>query len=264
MDLFEALEKKQRNCGFEKCSEMRFFLDNSSLLNETTNFEIFKKASDSFDIIRANLIIRAIQNKKLIESSYIKIVKADTSKGDKPDPNSSSIKEAMNKVMDSLPYFEDNGTKIYIPIFSKSVNDIYLNHIEKLLVAPYKYLKKNFDAVIVDPFDYYGSRIYDSFFTRLICIDKRNGYSAYYDYDACRVYFVNPQGRLDTKICLFDIYLRNPQINHMLERLKDIVEAYYLSNKTILGEKLVEKKLISSTLINSITAKEIKKLGIDK
>ena len=50
----------------------------------------------------------------------------------------------------------------------------------------------------------------------------------------------------------------------MLERLKDIVEAYYLSNKTILGEKLVEKKLISSTLINSITAKEIKKFGIDK
>ena len=108
------------------------------------------------------------------------------------------------------------------------------------------------------------SRIYDSFFTRLICIDKRNGYSTYYDYDACRVYFVNPQGRLDAKICLFDIYLRNPQINHMLERLKDIVEAYYLSNKTILGEKLVEKKLISSTLINSITAKEIKKFGIDK
>lgn len=256
MGLFETLEKKQIDTGFQKCAEMRFFLDNSSMLNDSDHFSIFKKASDSFDIVRANLIIRAIQNKKEIETSYIKIVKSDTLKGNSPDPNSPSIKVAMSAVEKALPYYLSKGQKIYIPIFSNSVNEIYLNSLEKLLIPPYKYLRKNYDAVAVDPFDYYGSEIYDSYFTRLICIDKRNQYSAYYDYDACRVYFVNPQGRLDAKICLFDVYLRNPSTNHMLERLKEIVEAYYLSDIKVLSEILVEKKLISSTLINSFLSKQ--------
>ncbi len=252
MDLFLTLEKKQRKQNYQQCSEMKFFLENVSILNEAELFNIYKKASKPFDVVRANLIIRAIQNKDYIERSYLKIVKSDTLKGNEPDPNSPKIKDALELVFKSLPYYLLNKEKIYIPIFSKTVNEIYTSSLNKLLKKPYRSLMKNFDAACVDPFDYYGSSIFNSYFTRLILLKKKGVYSSYYDYDSSSIYFVNGQGRLDASLCLFDVYLQNPSTNHMLGRLAGVVDAYYENNKDKMSKNLVENKLISRRIYNLI------------
>lgn len=264
MNLFLTLEKKQRKMNYQKSAEMKFFLENTSILNEIELFNIYKKASKPFDVVRANLIIRAIQNKDYIERSYLKIVKSDTLKGNDPDPSSLKIKDSLEKVFKNLPYYLLDKEKIYIPIFSKTVNEIYSTSLNKLLKMPYKSLMKNFDAACVDPFDYYGSSIFNSYFTKLILLKKEGEYSAYYDYDSSSIYFVNGQGRLDARLCLFDIYLQNPSTNHMMERLSGVVDAYYKNDKEKMSKELVDNKLISSRIYSLICSDKNETIIQDK
>ncbi len=246
MDLFETLQKKQRRTKFESSDEMAFFLDYNGLLSDYESFAFFRKAQKPFDVIRANIILRAILNKNAIEQAY----------GKAKAKGKEAIHEAVSEVLEKLPYVESKGEKIYIPILSRSLNHIYVNETEKLGVAPYRSLVRNDSASAVDPFDYYGPELFNSFFTKMILVKKNKESMAFYDYDSASIYFLNWEGRLDVCCALFDRYLAHPSTNHMLERLTPAVNAYYAENRDGFLKALVDNKLISSRLIYKINFDE--------
>ncbi|MBP5092294.1 MAG: hypothetical protein J6328_07085 [Bacilli bacterium] len=258
MSLFDQLAKKQRFTGFLSSSQMTFFNQNRVLLDQVPIFARFMKATKPFDVIRANIIIQAILNKKAIEEAY-SAKKREDKKGSK---SKKSLNAYMKGVLDELTFMELEDGKIYLPIFPISLNRIYSEDYEKLSKAPYEALLHNYEAIVVDPFDTYGADLYNSYFTKLILVEKNKSGSAYYDYDSDAIYFVNKQGRLDTKICLFDKYLVNPNHNHMLKRIAPVVEAYYKDDKKEVKRLLVENKLISSKLIYRIESDESRKYEI--
>ncbi len=163
----------------------------------------------------------------------------------------------MENFLAELPFYQLGKERIYVPIFSETINQIYAKDFEKLLIAPYKSLLTNYQSIIIDPFDHYGDDLYGSFFTKLVLIKKEESGSAYYDYDSASLYFVNKQGRLDTRLALFDTGLRNPSHNHMVTRLTPVAEAYFANDKELFESLLVENKLVSSKLIYSIRTKRI-------
>ena len=75
MELFETLKKKQRFTEWNSSRENRFFLDNVGMLQKVPMFSHFVKAEEPFDIIRANIIIRAIKNKERMEKAYLSLAK---------------------------------------------------------------------------------------------------------------------------------------------------------------------------------------------
>ena len=249
MDFFTLAKKKQRKTPFNRSSEMRFFLDNNIVLREVPLFSRYAKGGSTFDVIRANIILRALINKETIEKTYFKITGGGLLKKDLTAMEKMKVSENVANAISSLPYYNDNGNKIFVPIFSRSLNEIYSSNFSRLEELPYQDLIKNFEEVSCDPFDTYGDELYNSLFTRLIQLKKTEVGSAYYDYDAWAIYFVNKNGRLEVCLPLFDRYLRNPAPNHMIGKLLPVVDAYYADDRTRFFNELVMNKLISSTLL---------------
>lgn len=254
--LFDTLEKYQKNPGFGSSEEMSFYTSNRVVLESLSQYSRFMRVEDPFDVIRANIIIRAIINKRSIEVAY-----ANKSRQiQNGDLSGLSIEEHMANITAELPFAksEKGNTKIYVPIFPYNLNTIYDGRYELMLEAPYMSMLRNFEAIAIDPFDYYGPAIFDSYFTKLVMIKRVGEHRAFYDYDSESIYFVDPQGRLDAKICLFDRYIKRPDHNHMLSRIVPVVESYYAQDRNELERVLVDNKLISSRLIFQIQAKRAK------
>lgn len=246
MNLFKQLEKyqKKRN-GFYKGDEFTFYLLNRNLLTKMPKFAYMlnNRHPSEFDIMRANIVLRSYQNKELIEQETSSLQNYMLKGGKKANYDNMVI--AMKEKIIDEPYFKDKKAKIYIPFFSKAINLIYLNDPIKLTRYPYASLKDDFNDAMIDPFDTYGYKLYNSYFTKLILVAEQDKTAAFFHYDTNTIYIINEQGRLDCKIVLFDKFLRKPNYNHMLERIKPVIEAYYSYEKDKFLDEMKAQGFIS-------------------
>jgi|LAHS01.1.fsa_nt_gb hypothetical protein len=255
MNLYETLAQNQAQTPFVTSSESTFFADHSFLLADVDQWHLFLKPTDSFMTIRANIILRALLNKSAIEHFYLSKLK--TLK-ENPSEEELSLDEFMKEEMSILPYLNYLGKKIYVPIFPESLNTIYSGQFAKLTVSPYKRLLNDYQAAAIDPFDYYGYHLFDSYFTKLVPIRTTPTVLAAYDYDAETLYFINDQGRLDAKICFFDKELGKAVKTHMVKRIEAVADAYLANDRNGLITALVRGNLVSSSLMHKIAGKEIR------
>lgn len=114
-----------------------------------------------------------------------------------------------------------------------------------MLTYPYNELGENFVDSAIDPFDAYGTSLFDSFFTKLVKIGTNGKEVAFFHYDTNTIYIVNNQGRLDCKIVLFDKYIKRPDYSHMIDRLKPVVEAYFMNSREDFIDNLHKSGFIS-------------------
>lgn len=246
--IFEYLVKyKKHRRSFARSEEYNFFMTNRAILMKIPRFSFLNRPKqDEYNIMRANILIHAYWNKIAIEEEmdnfqfYMK-------KGEYVDH--AKILQTLKEKMLDRPYLKYKNDKIYIPLFSRTLNALYNHEPEKLLNEPYKSLKEKFDDSIIDCFDIYGYHLLNSTFTRLILVKETDKGSAFFHYDTNTIYFVNPQGRLDNKLVLFDKYMKRPNYNHMLERIIPVAEAYFEYNKTALLNALHDKGLISAKML---------------
>ncbi|MBQ9458052.1 MAG: hypothetical protein IJU64_06120 [Bacilli bacterium] len=253
MDFFATLTKKQKTTAFDSSSEMHFFLDNSALLADLPQFKGFMRATAPFDVIRANIILRALQNKELIQNALGRINKHGT------DEEKAHLKETMEAFLETLPYLKEGKERIFVPIFPRTINRLYAGDFEKFDERPYKSLLRGYsESLAIDPFDAYGYALYDSYFTKLILVDKNDKEAVFLDYDSHSLFAVNVDGRLNSRIALFDKYLGKTYTNHLLERVKPVVAAYLAGDRETMIDALVDNGLISRKLIFKIYYEERK------
>ena len=268
MDLFATLEKKQKRTGaFNAGMETRFYLDHFSLLNTIPNYKWYYRAQKPFDILRANIILRGLLNKKILDDAFQNAARPYHGHMDSLTPTEeANILMAVNEAKQSLDSFVFKNTTIYIPVLPRSFNEIYDKDVLSLDEKPFKALRgRGMQAVAIDPFDAYGYEVFDSDFTNLILIKKTPRSAAFFDYDASNVYFVNEQGRCDATLCLFDRYLGKRNTNHMMERIIPVVDAYYRDDEEEFRTLLVQNQLISSRLMYKISSDDSKRFrAIDR
>lgn len=249
--------KAKRRKEFFKSEEYRFFIDNRHLFTKIPRFlNFYDIENDSFEIMRANIILYSYLNKVKMEeevrnlSSYI-----DTNK-----KNHANFVKAFHEIISELPYYQEDKEKVYIPFFTRSLNQIYLKDPEKLLTYPYNGLNENFKDTVIDPFDAYGNELYNSHFSRLVKVRGEDKEIAFFHYDTNTIYFVNDQGRLDASIVLFDRYIRHPNYSHMLTRIKPVVDAYFDFDREALITALHQNGFISNHLLHLIRFRDWTKL----
>lgn len=253
-NLFDYLNsiKKPRHTFFES-DEFSFFMENRSVLRKFPRFAfLFDKEENEFEVMRGNIIIYAFQNKKTLELE-IKSLSKQLIENNQLD-HIKYVNTIKERLID-CPYFLYGKEKIYLPIFTAAMNDIYIRMPEQLLEKPYDALVDDFQHILVDPFDTYGTSLFDSSFTRLINVGTDGKITAFFHYDTLTIYFINNQGRLDHKIVCFDKYLDHPNYNHMLERVRPVVDAYFNHNRSDLLVSLFDNKLISSKALSHILTK---------
>lgn len=254
MNLFQYLEKKQKKrVQFTESEDYRFFQKNKGLINKLPQFSYLTSNKETdFRIMRANVIIHGLINKQIIESEVKNLVKYTENH---EILTHEQFVETLKKRIVTHPYLEEKEGRIYIPFFSKSINLLYLNEPEKLNEYPYTELIKTFSSMAIDPFDTYGAELYNSHFTKLVKISTYKEVTAFFHYDTFTIYLVNNQGRLDAKIVLFDKYLKKIYKNHMLERIRPVVDAYFAGNHKEFLKKLEENGFISSKMFFKLTHK---------
>lgn len=248
--LFKYIAKnaKRRN-DFEKGEEYTFFLNNRHILVDMPMFAHFNEINkEPFEIMRANIIISSYLNKRKLEEEIHNLsqsIKASKS-------NHKAFVDALREKMINESYFQDKDDKIYIPFFNRSLNKIYIDEPEKILTYPYNGLEENYQDTVIDPFDTYGSELYNSRFSHLVKVKSNEKETAFFHYDTNTIYFVNEQGRLDTSVVLFDRYLRHPNYANILERIGPVVDAYFAFNREDFIRNLHQNGFISSHLLHLI------------
>lgn len=255
--LFLSLKNAQNTTSFQNSEEVRFFTRNSFMLTKSSLWSHFRFPKDPFDVVRANIIIRSLINQEVIEKLWHDYEAMDSEE-------KMPLEDYMASGMADLPYLTYEGKKIYVPIFPSSLNHIYSEDFYRLSLPLYNKLSKLLETATIDPFDYYGYKLYDSYFTRLIPIKGSGPIFAFYDYDAECLYFVNDQGRLDNMIALFDKGIKKPVKTHMIERVEKVVDAYLDFDKERMLKSLLEENLVSTSFISSYLAKENKEKGKKK
>jgi len=254
MNLYQILEQNQRFKGFLDSEENLFFLKNRLLLERFPMYKHLALASSDFEIIRANIIIRSIKNKKAIEEAVRFAVNNDDVI--KREKGLAFFRKFIREKIVDLPFANDDKTRLYVPIFNRLVNQIYSEDFEKLLLSPYDKLVEEFETLVIDPFEIYNFMLYDSLFTQFVKVYADNDIMAVFHYDFQAIYFIDKQGRLDNKIALFDKGIRNPDFHHILERIRPVIAAYVANDKDAMLRALVDKKLISEKLISRIQSED--------
>ena len=252
MGIYSLLQRYQNSSySFSKTEEYRFFFTHRDILLKYDKFsKLFEISSDDFNIMRGNIIIYAHQNKIAFESEVKSLNNYTTKNGKKFEKVKfmSDLKERMIEA----PYFIEDKNRIYIPFFSRSINMIYVKEPEKLLDYPYSELEGSYKESIIDPWDTYGAELFNSYFTRLVKVGTNGKEIAFFHYDTNSIYIVNNQGRLDVKIALFDKYIKKPVVNHMLERLKPVVDAYFDDDREAFVKALFDNQFISNKMLYMI------------
>lgn len=250
MTLYELLISKQKKRpSFSSTVDYAYFAKNKSHLSKFPRFASLADTGDEFDIIRLNILLAGYNNKVMIEEEIANINNY-IHEGQKID-HIKLINTIKEKMLDE-PYLMDEKNKIYIPFFSRSLNQLYVREPEKLLEKPYSDLKDNFSDSIVDPGDTYGAALFDSLYTRLLKVGNKGDETAYFHYDTNTIYFVNKQGRMDNKLVLFDKYIKNPSYNHMMERIRGIVDCYFNNDRSGMINALYQNGFISNRILSLI------------
>ncbi len=249
MHFFETLSRYQKGVNYHKSEDYYFYVNNRHLFSNIEMYHFLLDAKNEFDVIRANILIKAIQNKEKFEKTIIFAY-------NKSDLRTDEVAKFIKKETASLPYLVDGNSKIYIPIFSRSVNSLYTSQFGKLLKDPYSKLLTNFSTSCIDLFEMYNFALYDSLFTKFITIYKDNKVMVVYHFDFKTIYFINNQGRLDARIALFDRYLKNVDDSRIIERIKPVVERYLDNDREGMYQSLIVNNLISEKMIYKIKHQE--------
>ena len=251
MHLFDTLANYQKGVKVARSEDYYFYMQNRHLLNGIEMYRFLLDPKDIFDIIRANIIIQAIKNKRAIEEAIVSAYKES-------NLNTQAARIAVQSSLIDLPYVLEGANKFYVPIFSRAVNAFYNAEFAKLLKEPYASLMNKYKSSCVDLFDMYNFALYDSLFTKLVTVKKSENVVAMYHFDFKTMFIINSQGRCDAKICIFDKYLKHPNTDHIIDRLKVVAQKYIDGDKEGFLDALQENELISEKLIQKIKHQDFK------
>lgn len=244
--LFNILYKNRSKKRVNKSFEISFFRKYKKLLIDSVYFSNYADNENIFDIIKANIIIKGLINKNTLDL-IIEEELLNRNFNTKED-----IFNNIKKREEKLPYLNYGDDKIYIPFFNKATNKVYSDNFDMITKEPYIFLKNRYESFIVSTFETYNAQVFDSPFTRFVKILEYKNSIAFFDYDLNIVFVVNNQGYLDNMICLFDKYLKKINKEHILERIKLVLDNYFSNDLTRFIYSLYEQNFISYRIFKKL------------
>ncbi len=254
MHIFEILKKYRKRRSKRRSLEHIFNNENNYLLVKYPYFYDCISKDREFGILQENIICRALLNKEAIDKAILDY-KDECLRLNK-NIVVKEIKERVNSAIVDLPYLNDeNNHRIYIPFFSKSLNLIYVDEPEKLLTYPYEDLLQDFSSSIIDIFDTYNYKLYDSFFSKMIPSLGDETSKAFFSVDDYCIYIINSQGRIDLIINLFDRYMYKFNVKDIMLRVNKVMEKYFAFQKKEFINELYRQKFISLRVYRKLKAR---------
>jgi hypothetical protein len=220
--------------------EQAFYDQNATLFNATLS--VFNDNSSVFGIVRSDIVLRGLLNKKKIDDE-VEIYSAE-------QLSSAAVNEAIHA---GLPYLEKGTERIYIPSYSPSINQKYAFDLPSLKAFPYLALVKDSQASLVDPFETYGNLLYDSPFTRLVKLETHDVDSnVFYHPEFKDLFVIDNYGGLEQEIPIFDERMKTMDGSHLFDRLELLMKDYYANERDDFLHHLFTLNLISKPLYEEL------------
>jgi hypothetical protein len=228
--------------------EQRFYDENASLFNVKTS--LYNENRSILDIIKSTIILQGLENRRQLNTDYLQFPKEQLQR-----------KEIQEALVEQLPYIEDGGERIYIPTYSREINDIYYRHPEMLKERPYSDYLTNENVGVVNPFETYGFLLLDSPFTRLVKLDAtKDDIHVYYHIDFETLFFIRKDLTLELELPILDEKAKRTDNLHLFDDLEVIAKDYFDGDIEKMFVHLKEKKLLSSSLFEECMEENTKYL----
>lgn len=238
---------KKLSDSFEK----KYYDEYNNLFSRYGFLNVYNDITDSFELIKTIVVLEGLNNKRKIENEAEIYTEVELSEENKH--------EVIHK---KLPYFEFEDVKIYVPFFSKEFNVHYDTKLDSLTRPHFDSLKEDFDSSVINPFDTYGYKLFDSQFTRLVLIDeyKDEGVAVFYHIGFESIYIITDQGTCDAIIPIFDNNIKKKNKDKLFERISSLMKLYFANDREGFVDALLSLELISKHLYDLIQKNSDKKL----
>jgi len=241
--IYQYLTSQQKVRHYENTPDGTFFFAHQHILLASSLYQHLATIRTPFDYVRANIVILALENQTIINRELTEINQISA---DGKEINEDKYNKRLQNELSNRPYFEDGGIRIYVPLFSRSLNLLWQKKVGNEPLTKYQVLNPAENSDILDPFEQYNFALYSSNFTSLVEIGGQGSARAYYHLDFMTLYFINDQGRLDVSLPLFDRRMKKYSTNHIIDRLNPVVRAFFNGDRSSMVAALFNQKLISS------------------
>lgn len=216
----------------------------------------YSSPTDGFALMKANIILRSLDNKEAIEE-----------RAAVANINPMSSKQVEDIFFRRLSYLEHTDKKsgekrkIYVPLLSEEDNRMYSSDYKLLTKGTVKHLNNEFPARYRNPFTDFGYQIFASPFSDLIPLkeNKEQGLMAFYAVEGKTVYIITKEGTLEEEIPLFssDVSpIAALSLTHLLKRLEALATAYFNYDKDAFIDLLYNFGFISEKMYVYILKRE--------
>ena len=247
--LFSYLKwRNDKTSNIASSSYKKYFDENVYRVGNYPWLDRYISIKDAFSLVRSTMILKAINNKLMIEEGSElyneKVLK----------------KESTYKVIhERLPYLVHDEKRIYVPFLNEESNLYYDRKLDELSKLPHSSLKKNCEEQSIDAFDLYNLDFFDSSFTRLIKVYEFKESVAFYDIELETIFVIDDQGRLEQDIPLFDSKVLKKDKSDIIAHLHSLMSYYFNDDKFGFIDALYKYNFISKVAYNFILNKEHKK-----
>jgi len=199
------------------CPEQLYYNENATLFTTKTN--AYVDSNSLFELIRADVILGMLENRERIFAGIEDF---------QPDKLRRPL--VIQSLFRLSPYLLlEDGTKIYLPFYSREINRALLEDPSSFREGKYRPLLDAPDSAYEDPFDTYGARLYDSLFTRLLPLPEvSRDFLAFYHPAFETLFLIDRDGKNARMLPVFDEKQVLPEKENLIARLtviaKDVAE----------------------------------------
>ena len=216
--------------------ENTFYDEHAMLFNQATR-EYVDTYLPSL-LIKSDIILHSLLNKENIDEKVSQYSYEQLKKD-----------FLIKNILNDLISFKFEDVDIYIPTYDKEINKLIKEDLSSFKKENNRYIKDR-NYKVINPFNYYKNKIFESKFCRLIKLNVSNNGDEFFFHSDLNTLFVINSGNI---VVEFPVQPDKKNKVDLFNRLSIVAKGYFKLNETDFLDLLLKTHLISSSVYKEVS-----------
>ena len=216
--------------------ENTFYDEHAMLFNQATR-EYVDTYLPSL-LIKSDIILHSLLNKENIDEKVSQYSYEQLKKD-----------FLIKNILNDLISFKFEDVDIYIPTYDKEINKLIKEDLSSFKKENNRYIKDR-NYKVINPFNYYKNKIFESKFCRLIKLNVNNNGDEFFFHSDLNTLFVINSGNI---VVEFPVQPDKKNKVDLFNRLSIVAKGYFKLNETDFLDLLLKTHLISSSVYKEVS-----------